>query len=435
MGDSQILWSVTGPEDYVFLQSSAAAIGHNAVAWPTLGLLPGRYSFTADLFVPGDIESSDRVSNYSIEIVSAPEAQGLDVYIDGVAQEAGSLALHQGVRSIVHVEAQNADGLCSTQGTAQIRLRDSTGKLTLDVALDPNMDDCRYEGEVLTAEEVTSAEIVVNLYRHAPTVFSRAVSFGLVPALELQIGGVPDGVVDGGTEVELIALRSGGAGHVEPVWSGRTPSGAEIRARGQTFLVNTNESGIHRIILSGSDERAQFVVTSVAEVSVSEPNVDSDNDGLTDSYESANALDPNDPDTDGDGMEDGYEVDNELNPRVNDSRGDADGDGLTNLEESNMGTAANSKDTDGDGIGDSFDPNPTVQSNACIDAQAALGPQIIPAGESLVCAAEESAVLDGITLEAGASLRVISPRITVNSGSAIRSGSVLGVISTDPTPP
>ncbi len=65
---------------------------------------------------------------------------------------------------------------------------------------------------------------------------------------------------------------------------------------------------------------------------------DSDNDGLADSYELANGLDPHD---------------------ANDANLDADNDGLTNLEEFELGTNTNSNDSDGDGILDGDDAYPT----------------------------------------------------------------------------
>ena len=70
---------------------------------------------------------------------------------------------------------------------------------------------------------------------------------------------------------------------------------------------------------------------------------DRDNDGLSDSYEIANGLDPDDDGTNGEsspGAKDG----------PNGALGDPDDDGLTNTEERDLGSNPREADTDGDGL-------------------------------------------------------------------------------------
>jgi hypothetical protein len=62
--------------------------------------------------------------------------------------------------------------------------------------------------------------------------------------------------------------------------------------------------------------------------------------------------DVDDPDDDNDGMPDTWELANDLEPEVADAADDPDHDGSTNLEEYNDGTDPWMTDTDGDGIGD-----------------------------------------------------------------------------------
>ncbi|EMP55574.1 thermolysin metallopeptidase family protein [Marinobacter santoriniensis NKSG1] len=60
---------------------------------------------------------------------------------------------------------------------------------------------------------------------------------------------------------------------------------------------------------------------------------DLDGDGITNLEEQDLQTDPTSRDTDGDGMDDGYEVTYGLNPNVDDASLDLDGDGYTNIDE------------------------------------------------------------------------------------------------------
>ncbi|ADW69524.1 carboxypeptidase regulatory-like domain-containing protein [Granulicella tundricola] len=81
--------------------------------------------------------------------------------------------------------------------------------------------------------------------------------------------------------------------------------------------------------------------------------LDSDGDGLPDSYEIANGLNPFDPtdanlDSDGDGLTNLQEYQLGTNPRI----ADTDGDGLNDGDEVRLGTNPLVADTDGDGLND-----------------------------------------------------------------------------------
>ncbi len=101
---------------------------------------------------------------------------------------------------------------------------------------------------------------------------------------------------------------------------------------------------------------------------------DADEDGLQDSWELANGLDPSDPsdaalDGDGDGLLNSEEFAAGTDPNVTDT----DGDGVSDSDEINNGTDPVLQDTDGDGMSDGFedtfglDPNDPADANADAD--------------------------------------------------------------------
>ena len=70
------------------------------------------------------------------------------------------------------------------------------------------------------------------------------------------------------------------------------------------------------------------------------------------------SLDTTGVDSDGDGMPDSWEITHGLNPDdETDAALDPDGDGLTNFQEYTLGTDPQKKDTDGDGLNDGYEHN------------------------------------------------------------------------------
>lgn len=92
-----------------------------------------------------------------------------------------------------------------------------------------------------------------------------------------------------------------------------------------------------------------------AKVTIEVADVDSDNDGLTDTQEAALGTDPNNPDSDGDGLNDGDEVNLTATDPLD---GDSDDDGLTDGAEVNdHATDPNDADSDDDGLSDGDEVN------------------------------------------------------------------------------
>ena len=95
---------------------------------------------------------------------------------------------------------------------------------------------------------------------------------------------------------------------------------------------------------------------------VSQQNVDTDGDGLTDAEEQQLGTDQLKADTDGDGYTDKQEIDSGYDPLTVGGKLDSDRDGLADPDEKCWGTDAHNPDTDGDGYLDGqevvngFDP-------------------------------------------------------------------------------
>jgi len=98
------------------------------------------------------------------------------------------------------------------------------------------------------------------------------------------------------------------------------------------------------------------------------PNGDPDGDELPNSDEYQNDTNPKNPDTDDDGMSDSWEVRWGLDPNVpagpDGPDGDPDEDGLTNLQEFQHDTNPNSSDTDQDTLSDFWEVENNLDPNS-----------------------------------------------------------------------
>jgi len=102
-------------------------------------------------------------------------------------------------------------------------------------------------------------------------------------------------------------------------------------------------------VCTGGEDRNKNGFVDADETDPRVPDLDSDNDGLSDAYELILGTNPNNPDSDGDTLTDGAEV---LTHGTNPLSIDTDCDGVRDDEELTLGTNPLLFDTDGDGISD-----------------------------------------------------------------------------------
>ncbi|MFA5943990.1 MAG: hypothetical protein WC876_05945 [Candidatus Thermoplasmatota archaeon] len=129
-------------------------------------------------------------------------------------------------------------------------------------------------------------------------------------------------------------------------------------------LPDSNEAVLGRNPLDANEPTADFIDTdddgladeAEARIGSDESDADSDDDGWLDGLEAQAGSDPLDPasmpvDSDGDGLPDTYES-TYFGDLAQDSAADPDADGCSNLREALRGTDPSNPDSDGDGVDD-----------------------------------------------------------------------------------
>jgi hypothetical protein len=247
---------------------------------------------------------------------------------------------------------------------------------------------------------------------------------------------------------------------------GTMPSGIrDLTERSQGTTYSTSNPRVATVSNSGvvtAVSRGQVLISARNEgtlgtmaFNVTIPN-DADDDGITDEFERANGLNPNDgtdagQDADGDGLTNLQEFQASLNPRAADTdgdglndggeitrgtnplRADTDGDGLTDGQEVAARTNPTSADTDGDGISDGLETrlglNPLVP-----DVTTTVQGRVVDSTGAAV--ADASAIVSNLltaSTDSTGYFRITQVPATVGSVSvlaqAIRNGQVLAGIS------
>jgi hypothetical protein len=230
----------------------------------------------------------------------------------------------------------------------------------------------------------------------------------------------------GVAQLNVIATYPGGStADVTPALAGTTynvsnPATVTVAPNGLVTAISTGTAIVQAVNL-GTQAMTSFTITGAV--------LDSDGDGIPDSVEIANGLNPHDP---------------------TDAAGDLDGDGLTNLEEYRLGTNMRNADTDGDGISDLIelrlglnplvaDPTTTVQGSVVNSSgQPIAGASVSVLGYfKSVTAADGTFYIANVPVDAGnltvqAFLLSNGNRVTGFSNSVIPSGTApinVGAIS------
>ncbi len=184
-------------------------------------------------------------------------------------------------------------------------------------------------------------------------------------------------------------------------WSSSNPDIAQVNSNG---LVTALTRGL--VTVQALNEGVQAAIN----LNVLIPN-DADNDGMTDEFERANGLNPN---------------------NSSDAGQDLDGDSLTNLQEFQRGTNPRSADTDGDGL---LDGQETVRGTNPLLADSDAdglndGQEILRGSNPLSRDTDSDGIADGLEVQLGLSATNADPvttlqgRVVDTSGAPVTNASI-----------
>lgn len=266
--DIELLWEITGPNDYQYQTAATGKIGVNPLEWDTNGLDSGEYMVQVMAVSQGDIDSDDINVNKTIElarphltqVVSANNLTIQPAMVSMASQGAeDDTILKPGMTHNLQIELRNESGICQVDGLVVAIQTDSAGEMVNlgSTPLEQVSGSCLFTGEIQILEGASAIKIIghLNRYDDGQLLDTLAVAENLPPEISISLHCNPI-ITKLGQSLQLDAniqdLDGDGVGVF--VWSITAPSGERTFSRNlQSLLVTFNEIGEYRIDLEAID--------------------------------------------------------------------------------------------------------------------------------------------------------------------------------------